>query len=91
MIDLYQVHEWDGLTPVEETLEALDTLVAQGKIRYIGCSNYSGWHVMKALGISEREHRQRFISQQITTRWKRAKPNTNSSPISLDQGLGVLV
>lgn len=50
VIDLYQVHEWDGLTPVEETMEALDTLVKQGKIRYIGCSNFSGWHIMKALG-----------------------------------------
>ena len=53
-IDLYQVHEWDGLTPVEETLEALDTLVRQGKVRYIGCSNFSGWHLMKSLAVSER-------------------------------------
>ncbi len=49
-IDLLQVHEWDGQTPLEETLEALDTLVTQGKVRYVGCSNYSGWHLMKALG-----------------------------------------
>jgi aryl-alcohol dehydrogenase-like predicted oxidoreductase len=54
VIDLYQVHEWDGQTPLEETMEALDTLVRQGKVRYIGCSNFSGWHIMKALGISER-------------------------------------
>ena len=53
-IDLYQVHEWDGLTPLEETLEALDLLVRSGKVRYVGCSNFSGWHLMKALGISER-------------------------------------
>ena len=53
-IDLYQVHERDGLTPMEETLDALDTLVHQGKVRYIGCSNHSAWHLMKALGISER-------------------------------------
>lgn len=65
VIDLYQVHEWDGQTPLEETMEALDTLVRQGKVRYIGCSNYSGWHIMKALGISALEHRQRFVSQQI--------------------------
>src|SRR4051812_49809509 len=43
-IDLYQVHEWDGQTPLEETLDALDTLVRSGKVRYIGCSNYAGWH-----------------------------------------------
>ncbi|MBV8214662.1 MAG: aldo/keto reductase, partial [Verrucomicrobia bacterium] len=48
-IDLYQIHEWDGETPLDETLEALDTLVRSGKVRYIGCSNYSGWHLMKAL------------------------------------------
>jgi aryl-alcohol dehydrogenase-like predicted oxidoreductase len=52
VIDLYQVHEWDGQTPIEETMEALDRLVQQGKVRYIGCSNYSGWHIMKALGAA---------------------------------------
>src|SRR3954471_8986702 len=51
-IDLFQVHEWDGHTPLEETLSALDHLVNAGKVRYIGCSNYSAWHIMKALGIS---------------------------------------
>src|SRR6188472_3760087 len=51
-IDLYQVHEWDGQTPLEETLEALDELVRAGKVRYVGCSNYAGWQLMKALGIS---------------------------------------
>jgi aryl-alcohol dehydrogenase-like predicted oxidoreductase len=65
VIDLYQLHQWDGATPLEETLEALDSLVRRGLVRYIGCSNYSGWHVMKALAVSEREHRQRFVSQQI--------------------------
>src|SRR3712207_1370182 len=64
-IDLYQVHEWDGLTPLEETLEALDTLVRSGKVRYVGSSNYSGWQLMKALGVSERLRLQRYVSQQI--------------------------
>src|SRR3954449_4501456 len=54
-IDLYQVHGFDALTPLEETLRALDDLVRSGKVRYIGCSNYSAWHLMKALGISARE------------------------------------
>src|SRR3954449_4560274 len=53
-IDLYQVHEWDGQTPLEETLAALDDLVRSGKVRYVGCSNYTGWQLMKALGLSER-------------------------------------
>ena len=64
-IDLYQVHEWDGQTPLEETLDTLDGLVRAGKVRYIGCSNYAGWQLLKALGISERLHLQRFVSQQI--------------------------
>jgi len=53
-IDLYQVHEWDGQTPLEETLDTLDTLVRSGKVRYIGCSNYAGWQLLKALGTSDR-------------------------------------
>src|SRR3954465_13805299 len=64
-IDLYQVHEWDGLTPLEETLEALDTLVKSGKVRYVGSSNYSGWQLMKAIGVSDRLGLQRYVSQQI--------------------------
>src|SRR5919199_1127277 len=64
-IDLYQVHEWDGQTPLEETLDALDTLVHAGKVRYVGCSNYAGWQLSKALGISDRLGLQRFVSQQI--------------------------
>lgn len=53
-IDLYQAHEWDGMTPLEETLEALDDLVRTGKVRYLGCSNYAAWQLMKALGVAER-------------------------------------
>src|SRR5271169_5498130 len=52
-IDLYQVHEWDGLTPLEETLQALDLLVRSGKVRYVGASNYAAWQLMKALGIAD--------------------------------------
>jgi aryl-alcohol dehydrogenase-like predicted oxidoreductase len=65
VIDLYQVHEWDGRTPIEETMEALDTLVRHGHVRYVGCSNYSGWHMMKALMAADKRHGARFISQQI--------------------------
>ncbi|EHK73571.1 aryl-alcohol dehydrogenase [Sinorhizobium meliloti CCNWSX0020] len=91
VIDLYQVHEWDGQTPLEETMEALDTLVRQGKVRYIGCSNYSGWHIMKALGISALEHRQRFVSQQIHYTLEAREAEYELVPISIDQGLGILV
>ena len=91
VIDLYQVHEWDGLTPLEETLEALDRLVADGKVRYVGCSNYSGWHLMKALGISERERRPRFVSQQIHYTLEAREAEYELLPITIDQGVGVLV
>lgn len=90
-IDLYQVHEWDGVTPLEETLSALDDLVRSGKVRYIGASNYSGWHLMKALGIAERQGSERFVSQQIYYSLQARDAEYELIPISLDQGLGVLV
>ncbi|HEY5816841.1 MAG TPA: aldo/keto reductase [Mesorhizobium sp.] len=91
VIDLYQVHQWDGQTPLEETLEALDTLVRQGKVRYVGCSNYSGWHIMKALAASDAGHRQRFVSQQIHYTLEAREAEYELLPIAADQGLGVLV
>ncbi|MDR1935341.1 MAG: aldo/keto reductase [Candidatus Accumulibacter sp.] len=91
VIDLYQLHEWDGLTPLEETLEALDLLVRQGKIRYVGCSNFSGWHLMKALGVSERERLPRFVSEQIHYTLEAREAEYELAPIALDQGLGILV
>jgi aryl-alcohol dehydrogenase-like predicted oxidoreductase len=90
-IDLYQVHEWDGLTPLDETLDALDTLVHQGKVRYIGCSNYSAWHVMKAMGVSDRLGLQRFVSQQIYYSLIGRDAEAELIPVTIDQGLGVLV
>jgi len=90
-IDLYQIHEWDGETPLDETLEALDTLVRSGKVRYIGCSNYSGWHLMKALAISDRRNYVRFVSQQIYYSLQARDAEYELVPITLDQGLGILV
>src|SRR5919205_74309 len=90
-IDLYQVHEWDGATPLEETLDALDHLVRSGKVRYIGCSNYAGWHLMKALGISEQRGYQRFVSQQIYYSLQARDAEYELVPVSLDQGVGILV
>jgi aryl-alcohol dehydrogenase-like predicted oxidoreductase len=90
-IDLYQIHEWDGETPLDETLEAFDTLVRSGKVRYIGCSNYSGWHLMKALAIADRRNYQRFVSQQIYYSLQARDVEYELVPITLDQGLGILV
>jgi aryl-alcohol dehydrogenase-like predicted oxidoreductase len=64
-IDIYHMHGFDGLTPVEETLEALDTLVRSGKVRYIACSNFSGWHLMKSLATSERYGWARYVAHQV--------------------------
>ena len=63
-IDLYQLHVWDHLTPIEETLRTLDDLITSGKVRYIGCSNFLAWHLMKSLSISEFRDYARFISIQ---------------------------
>jgi aryl-alcohol dehydrogenase-like predicted oxidoreductase len=90
-IDLYQVHEWDGQTPLEETLDTLDGLVRAGKVRYIGCSNYAGWQVAKALGISDRLGLQRFASQQIHYSLQAREAEYELFPVALDQGLGILV
>jgi len=90
-IDLYQVHQWDGTTPLEETMEALDSLVRAGKVRYIGCSNFSGWHIMKALGVAARDGRQPFVSQQIHYTLQAREAEYELVPISLSEGLGILV
>jgi aryl-alcohol dehydrogenase-like predicted oxidoreductase len=90
-IDLYQVHEWDGLTPLEETLEALDTLVKSSKVRYVGSSNYSGWQQMKALAISERLGLERFVSQQIHYTLQAREAEYELVPIAVDQGCSILV
>ncbi|MDP3316208.1 MAG: aldo/keto reductase [Devosia sp.] len=91
VIDLYQVHEWDGQTPLDETLEALDTLVKQGKIRYVGCSNYSAWHLMKALSTADAKGYQRFVSQQIHYTLQAREAEYELVPAGLDQGVGILV
>ena len=90
-IDLYQVHEWDGLTPLEETLEALDLLVQSGKVRYVGASNYGGWQLLKALGTAERLRLPRFVSQQIYYSLQARDAEYELIPAAVDQGLGVLV
>jgi aryl-alcohol dehydrogenase-like predicted oxidoreductase len=91
VIDLYQVHQWDGQTPLEETMEALDSLVRAGKVRYVGCSNFSGWHMMKAMEVARRDGRIPFISQQIHYTLQAREAEYELIPIALDQGIGVLV
>src|SRR5271169_12508 len=91
VIDLYQLHQWDGLTPLEETMEALDGLVRAGKVRYVGCSNFSGWHIMKAMEVARRDGRIPFVSQQIHYTLQAREAEYELIPIALDQKLGVLV
>jgi aryl-alcohol dehydrogenase-like predicted oxidoreductase len=90
-VDLYQVHEWDGQTPLEETLGALEHLLDSGKVRYVGASNYTAWQLMKALGIAEREHLPRFASQQIYYSLQERSAEYELIPLAIDQGLGTLV
>lgn len=90
-IDLYQVHEWDGLTPQEETLSALDALVQSGKVRYIGCSNYTGRQLMKALWICDLRGWESYVSQQIYYSLQARDAENELIPIAIEEGLGVLV
>jgi aryl-alcohol dehydrogenase-like predicted oxidoreductase len=89
-IDLYQAHNFDSLTPLEETMRAFDDLVQSGKVRYIGSSNYSGWHLMKALAISERKGLNRYISQQINYSLAARDAEHELIPLGLDQRVGVM-
>ena len=90
-IDLYQVHEWDGQTPLEETLGALEHLLQSGKVRYIGCSNFAGWHVMKALGTARATGLPAFVSQQIYLSLQERSAEYEIVPSAIDQGLGLLI
>ena len=90
-IDLYQLHGWDGLTPLEETLAALDQLQQSGKVRSVGACNYAGWQLMKALGVAERERRPRFVSHQLCYSLHERSAEYELVPLAIDQGLGTLV
>jgi aryl-alcohol dehydrogenase-like predicted oxidoreductase len=90
-IDLYQVHEWDGQTPLHETLQALDDLVRAGKVRYIGCSNYAAWHLMKALWTADRHDLTPFVSNQVHYSLHTRDIENEIVPAAVDQGVGILV
>ncbi|WP_191059824.1 aldo/keto reductase [Geminicoccus harenae] len=90
-LDLYQLHEWDGQTPLDETLRALDDLVRAGKVRYVGVSNFSGWHLMKMLATAEAGHLIRPVSQQIHYTLQAREAEHELVPVAVDQGVGILV
>ncbi len=90
-IDLYQIHSFDPFTPLEETLRALDDLVHQGKVRYIGVSNHTGWQLMKALHISEKNNLEKFVTLQAYYSLVCRDLENELIPLCLDQKLGILV
>ena len=90
-IDLYQLHGFDAITPVEEVLGTLDGLVRAGKIRYIGCSNFSGWHLMKSLAVSERYGLARYVAHQAYYSMIGRDYEWELMPLALDQKVGAVV
>ncbi len=90
-IDLYQLHGFDALTPVEEVLRTLDDLVRAGKIRYIGCSNFSGWHLMKSLAFSDRFGLARYVAHQAYYSLVGRDYEWELMPLALDQKVGAVV
>jgi aryl-alcohol dehydrogenase-like predicted oxidoreductase len=90
-IDLYQLHAFDALTPIEEMLHALDTLMRAGKIRYCGVSNYSGWHLMKMLALAERHGWPKPVTHQVYYSLVARDFEWELMPLGLDQKVGTLV
>ena len=89
-IDLYQLHTWDALTPIEVTLRALDDCVRWGKVRYIGASNFAGWQLMKSLAVSERAGLERFVTLQPLYNLMIRDSENELVPLCLEHGLGIL-
>lgn len=90
-IDIYHVHAFDTTTPIEETMRALDDLVRSGKVRYIACSNFSGWQLMKSLSISERYGLARYVGHQAYYSLVGREFEWELMPLAVDQGVGTLV
>jgi len=90
-LDIFYIHEWDGATPLEEQLEALDTLVRAGRIRYLGCSNFTGWQTARAMGVAERHGYQPFVASQIFYSLQARDAEYELLPAAIDNGLGVHV
>ena len=90
-IDIYHMHAFDATTPVDETLETLDTLVRTGKVRYIACSNFSGWHLMKSLSVSERYGWARYVAHQAYYSLVSREFEWELMPLGIDQRVATLV
>ncbi len=90
-IDLFQLHGYDAKTPPEEVLSTLDTLVRAGKIRYVGVSNFSGWHIMKALATADRYGYPRYVANQTYYSLLGREYEWELMPLGLDEGLGAVV
>src|ERR1700729_1681526 len=90
-VDVYHLHAFDATTPVEETLNTLDKFVREGKVRYIACSNFSGWHLMKSLSVSERYGWSRYVGHQAYYSLVGRDFEWELMPLALDQGVGTLV
>ncbi|MBV9659018.1 MAG: aldo/keto reductase [Verrucomicrobia bacterium] len=90
-IDLYQMHGFDALTPPEETLNTLADLVRAGKVRYVGCSNYSGWHLMKSLAVAEKYNLPRMVAHQAYYSLIGRDYEWELMPLGLDQKVGAVV
>ena len=90
-IDIYQMHGYDALSPAEETLSTFDTLVRSGKVRYIGCSNYSGWHLMKSLATSERYGWPRYVAHQAYYSLIGRDYEWELMPLALEEQVGTIV
>jgi aryl-alcohol dehydrogenase-like predicted oxidoreductase len=90
-IDIYHMHGFDGVTPVEETLRTLDNLIQSGKVRYIACSNFSGWHLMKSLSISDRYGWNKYVAHQAYYSLIGREFEWELMPLALDQKIGTIV
>jgi aryl-alcohol dehydrogenase-like predicted oxidoreductase len=90
-IDIYHLHGFDALTPADEVLSTLNHLVESGKVRYIACSNFSGWHLMKSLSVSERYGWEKYVGHQVYYSLVGREYEWELMPLGLDQGVGALV
>jgi aryl-alcohol dehydrogenase-like predicted oxidoreductase len=90
-IDLFQLHGFDAMTPIEEVVSTLDGFVKAGKIRYLGCSNFSGWHLMKSLAVSERYGLARYVAHQAYYSLIGRDYEWELMPLALDQKVGAVV
>jgi aryl-alcohol dehydrogenase-like predicted oxidoreductase len=90
-VDIYHMHGFDAVTPLEETMEALDNLVRSGKVRYIAASNFSGWHLMKSIAISERYGWARHVAHQVYYSLVGRDYESELMPLGIDQEVGALI